>query len=220
MLSYNWDHQDVIKRINKALQTRGYMTWIDVEKMQGSTIETMAEAVEQAACVVYGISQAYKESANCRLEAQYAHQREKHMVPLMLEEGYRADGWLGMLLGVSLWYGFFGPTLASERAFEDKLDELCRELGDRGQNPMGAGSADGEVSSMMTAADTVPSTLALERNELSRQMQQIYSQPVSLTADQASVTSSVSQQLVLSEAFYLERCAGLCVPLSSCARLI
>ena len=104
MLSYNWDHQSVIKRINAALQGRKYTVWIDIEKMQGSTVEAMSAAIEDAAVVVYGISKAYKESTNCRLEAQYAHQQEKEMVPLMMEEEYRPNGWLGMLLGVRLWY--------------------------------------------------------------------------------------------------------------------
>eukprot|EP01047_Picozoa_sp_COSAG01_P013145 COSAG01_NODE_610_length_14860_cov_222.563647_4_plen_1950_part_00 len=132
MLSYNWGHQDVIKRINTALKSRGYVVWIDIEKMQGSTVEAMADAVEDAAVVCFGISQAYKESANCRMEAQYAYQQEKDMVPLMLEEGYRAKGWLGMILGMRLWYGFYGTTLANEGAFEGKVEELCRELGERG----------------------------------------------------------------------------------------
>ena len=133
MLSYNWDHQSVIKRVNSALQSRGYTVWIDIEKMQGSTVEAMSAAVEDAAVMCYGVSQAYKESANCRLEAQYAYQRQKEMVPLMLEEGYRANGWLGMILGMRLWYGFYGTTLASESAFEGKVEELCRELGERGK---------------------------------------------------------------------------------------
>jgi hypothetical protein len=38
--------------------------WIDIEKMQGSTVETMAAAVEDAVVVCYGISQEYKV---CRL---------------------------------------------------------------------------------------------------------------------------------------------------------
>ena len=133
MLSYNWDHQSVVKRINTSLQDRGYKVWIDIEKMQGSTVEAMSAAIEDAAVVVYGISQAYKESTNCRLEAQYAHQQQKEMVPLMLEEGYRPNGWLGMLLGVRIWYGFYGSVLGSEDAFEGKMAELCRELGDRGK---------------------------------------------------------------------------------------
>eukprot|EP01050_Picozoa_sp_SAG11_P050995 SAG11_NODE_28737_length_318_cov_1.018265_1_plen_47_part_10 len=47
----------------------------------------------------------------------------------MLETGYRANGWLGMLLGVRLWYGFCGAALASETAFQSKVNELCCELG-------------------------------------------------------------------------------------------
>ncbi len=39
-----------------------------------------------------------------------------------------------MLLGVRLWYGFYGTVLQGEAAFEGKLNELCRELGDRGKS--------------------------------------------------------------------------------------
>jgi len=133
MLSYNWGHQTTIKRINASLQARGYSVWIDIEKMQGSTVEVMADAVEEAAVMCYGISRAYKESANCRLEAQYAYQQQLDMVPLMMEERYSAKGWLGMLLGVRLYYAFYGPVLDGERAFEAKVEELCRELGERGK---------------------------------------------------------------------------------------
>ena len=133
MLSYNWDHQEQIKRINLALNERDYSVWIDIEKMQGSTVEAMSAAVEDAAVMCYGISQAYKESANCRLEAQYAYQQKLDMVPLMMEEGYSANGWLGMLLGVRLWYGFYGTVLRTDNAFEGKMNELCREIGERGK---------------------------------------------------------------------------------------
>ena len=36
-----------------------------------------------------------KESANCRMEANYAHQQELDMIPLMMTEGF---GWLRMAL--------------------------------------------------------------------------------------------------------------------------
>ena len=77
----------MIKRINTALQARDYAVWIDIEKMQGSTVEMMADAVEDCAVMCYGISKAYKESTNCRMEAQYAFQQQVDMVPLMLEHG-------------------------------------------------------------------------------------------------------------------------------------
>jgi hypothetical protein len=131
MISYNWDHQPVIKRIHAALVQRGCSMWIDVEQMKGSTVDAMSKAVEDAAVVLFGASRQYKESTNCRLEAQYAMQREVDTVPLMLVDGYQADGWLGMLIGARMWYGFYGSTVTDEALFQGKIEELCRELGDR-----------------------------------------------------------------------------------------
>jgi len=60
-------------------------------------------------------------------------QKKKPLVPLMLVEGYEADGWLGLMLGTSLWYALYGDALTSESVFEGRMDALCRELGDRGR---------------------------------------------------------------------------------------
>jgi hypothetical protein len=51
----------------------------------------------------------------------------------MLTHGYEADGWLGLLLGTSMWYGFYGETLSSVSGFDDRMDALCREIGGRGR---------------------------------------------------------------------------------------
>ena len=67
------------------------------------------------------------------MEAQYALQKKKPLIPLKLTQGYEADGWLGLLLGTLLWYAFYGEALSSESAFELRLDSLCRELGGRGR---------------------------------------------------------------------------------------
>jgi hypothetical protein len=152
MMSYNWGHQPVIKRIHSALVERGYRMWIDVEQMKGSTVDAMSLAVEDACVVLIGVSQAYKESTNCRLEAQYAMQREVDMVPLMLVEGYQADGWLGMLIGTRLWYGFYGASASESAMFEGKVEELCRELGERGRGDDADGDA---VAAYIGVADDV-----------------------------------------------------------------
>jgi hypothetical protein len=133
MVSYNWDHQPTILRVVAALQARGYDVWVDVEQMKGSTVDTMARAVENAAVMVMGVSRAYKESTNCRLEAQYGMQREVEAVPLLLEEGYQADGWLGMMMGTKLWFGLYGEALSSEGVFESRMEAVAFELGDRGR---------------------------------------------------------------------------------------
>ena len=94
MASYNWDHQEVILRVVSSLQERGYLVWIDTEQMKGATVDTMALAVEGAAVVMIGVSRAYKESSNCRMEAQYALQKKKPLVPLMLVGATRLTGGL------------------------------------------------------------------------------------------------------------------------------
>eukprot|EP01050_Picozoa_sp_SAG11_P011513 SAG11_NODE_1224_length_5481_cov_3.755853_2_plen_91_part_00 len=89
--------------------------------MKGSTVDAMALAVEGACVMLMGVSREYKESTNCRLEAQYAMQREVEAVPLMLSEGYQADGWLGFMIGTRLWFGFYGDVLANESLFDAKV---------------------------------------------------------------------------------------------------
>lgn len=46
-----------------------------------------------------------------------------------LPAGYAPKGWLGLMLGTRMWYGFFGDVLNNTAAFLAKVDALCRELG-------------------------------------------------------------------------------------------
>ena len=87
MMSYNWDHQDVILRVVAWLQAHGYLVWVDTEQMKGSTVDTMALAVEGSEVMLIGVSRAYKESSNCRMEAQYGLQKKKALIPLKLTQG-------------------------------------------------------------------------------------------------------------------------------------
>ena len=64
-----WNKQSVVKRLNESLIARGYKTWFDLTNMKGSTMDAMSDAIEGADVMLYGVSLAYKESANCRLEA-------------------------------------------------------------------------------------------------------------------------------------------------------
>jgi hypothetical protein len=41
MLSYQWDGQATVKRINESLLDRGYVTWFDLTNMKGSTMDAM-----------------------------------------------------------------------------------------------------------------------------------------------------------------------------------
>ena len=88
-----WNVQAAIQRTNESLIARGYATWFDLTNMKGSTMDAMSDAIEGADVMLYGVSLAYKESANCRLEANYAHQQELDMIPLMMQQDYKPQGW-------------------------------------------------------------------------------------------------------------------------------
>ncbi len=112
MISYNWGNQPVVKRLAKSLQSLGYKIWLDIEQMEGSTLEasncilifidikiipnfffSVATAIEQSYLVLICVSQKYKDSPNCRLEGEYCMNRKVPFIPLMMQKGYKADGW-------------------------------------------------------------------------------------------------------------------------------
>ena len=67
----------------------------------------MSDAIDNADVMLYGVSEKYKESGNCRLEANYAHQQDVDMIPLLVEKDYRPKGWLGLIMGEPRLKTFF-----------------------------------------------------------------------------------------------------------------
>mgnify|MGYP002788153319 CR=1 FL=1 len=49
----------------------------------------MSTAIENSECVLVCMSQKYKDSPNCRLEAEYIFQTKKPFIPLIMEENYK-----------------------------------------------------------------------------------------------------------------------------------
>ena len=129
MISYQWDAQEVLVEVKNKLQASGYRVWMDLEQMGGSTLEAMAKAVENAAVVLVCVSERYKESPNCRSEAEYAYRLQKDIIPLMMQRNYTADGWLGILVGTKLWIDF-----QTKQVINSGVAKLIKELGGRGKD--------------------------------------------------------------------------------------
>jgi hypothetical protein len=70
-------------RVNRILCTPMLVLMTRRRACRGNTVDAMSHAVDGAEVVLFGVSLMYKESANCRLEANYAHQQEKDMIPLV-----------------------------------------------------------------------------------------------------------------------------------------
>ena len=123
MISYCWANKELAVRLWKSLEKAGLSVWIDEEQMAGSTLEAMAGAVEGARVILMIMTQNYKDSAMCRMEAEYAMQNHKVCVPVMAVKGYRPDGWLGMLLGAKLYFDFSDLS-----KYDEKFSGLTREI--------------------------------------------------------------------------------------------
>ncbi|XP_077993207.1 uncharacterized protein LOC144447176 [Glandiceps talaboti] len=151
MISYQWDVQNVMIKVKERLEANGYRVWMDLEQMGGSTLQAMAEAVENSAVILMCLSQKYKDSPNCRVEAEYAFQLRRDVVPLMVEDRYKPSGWLGAIVGTKFYVNFAKKTTA----FGTCMKQLVRELGDRGK--IGMQPKEGEIVKEAIAAVTAPS---------------------------------------------------------------
>lgn len=93
MISYNRESRDLCLKVKAELEKLGYKIWIDVESIHGSSLEAMANAIENSVCVLMCMTEKYKQSANCRLEAEYSFQQSKPIIPLIMQKDYKPDGW-------------------------------------------------------------------------------------------------------------------------------
>ncbi|XP_041453244.1 uncharacterized protein LOC121406296 [Lytechinus variegatus] len=141
MISYQWDSQKKVIQVKKYLEKQGYNVWMDVDKMQGNILNSMALAVQNASVVLICATQKYSESQNCRTEAQYAYKQKKDIIPLMLEEGFEPRDWLGALIGMEKYF-----PLYSDELMKKTPPEIIKELGDRGKWEKNKVSSFGDVT--------------------------------------------------------------------------
>jgi len=164
MISYNWKHQNLILTLRDQLRNAGIDIWIDVEQMRGHTLEAMATAVESSAIVLICGSRLYYESPNCRAEADYAFVQRKKIIPLIVEQGYKPSGWLGMIFGTKLFYDISDPNI-----FGSKVQGLIREI--LNEKPLPTPSASSSV--IPTPIPTYASTSAEIQKLASLSMEEI-----------------------------------------------
>lgn len=122
MISYNWDSQDICKKIYDQLKKDGYAVWFDVQNMHGCIYTAMATAVEKSEIIIFGMTEKYRNSDNCRKELTYACKRKKRMIPLRLQTKYDPDGWLGLISAELLYIDF------TKNEFDVNYQSLLKEI--------------------------------------------------------------------------------------------
>jgi hypothetical protein len=130
MISYCWAQQAAVKELYQCLVDHGFDVWLDIHEMAKdskdcSVLGAMSTAIDEADAVLVAVSREYRDSANCRLEAEYAHVKKKRVVFMMMQEDFTTpSGWLGMMIGAKLWHNFFDFTEPMTAKVEHLVESL------------------------------------------------------------------------------------------------
>jgi len=128
MISYCRAQKEQGRRIANHLKSKNISVRIDIEQLEGSVLEKMADAVEESSVILVLLSSKYKESQECRTEAEYAYKLKKKIIYIMAEENYEPRGWLGALLGNTSWHNPWKNELLNEQLFLPILSRLSKLL--------------------------------------------------------------------------------------------
>lgn len=93
MISCNGECREdwgVCSKIKQDLEESNYKVWME----QTTNYDAMSRAIEESFCVLICMTDKYKKSAHCRSEAEFAYERKKPIIPLLLQDKYFPDGWL------------------------------------------------------------------------------------------------------------------------------
>jgi cell division FtsZ-interacting protein ZapD len=67
MISYNTESIPLCLKIKDELEKSNYKVWIDINEIHGSSLDSMAKAVENAMCVLICVTEKYRQSNNCQV---------------------------------------------------------------------------------------------------------------------------------------------------------
>ncbi|CAF0947642.1 unnamed protein product [Adineta steineri] len=122
MISYCWAEKKLCKDIFEKLKSKDYRIWFDERQMHGNSLTAMASAIENSECIIICMSENYQKSNACHHEAEYAYVRQRRIVPLVVQPKYKAQGWLGFIIGAKIYVDF------TKTEFDKAFDMLEGEM--------------------------------------------------------------------------------------------
>ncbi|CAF0867622.1 unnamed protein product [Adineta steineri] len=122
MISYSHKDKDLCFQLYDRLQKDNFRVWLDREQMHGTPLEAMSNAIENSEFVFICMSDGYKQSGYCKMEAYYALERQRCIIPLVMKSQYRPDGWLGIVVTGRMRIDF------PKYGFDDAYDKLMIEI--------------------------------------------------------------------------------------------
>ncbi|CAF2714812.1 unnamed protein product [Rotaria sp. Silwood2] len=98
MISYSHEDKSICTQLYHELIQNNFNVWIDLNDKHHNIMDTMVQAVEQSSIIIMCISRQYKQSNYCRAEAQYAFKRQLNIIPILIDNYYKPDGWILFLI--------------------------------------------------------------------------------------------------------------------------
>jgi hypothetical protein len=133
MVSYAWKtNKDLVVALAEYIKGLGYDVWRDETgspfspRVEDQSVDSFAAAIEKSYLMIVCYSQAYSESEICRAEAVYARKINLNkdnpntisIKFVKMDEIYEPVGWLGFLLGDSIWYPLWSKDHVETTAWD------------------------------------------------------------------------------------------------------
>ena len=136
MISYCHKQQALVWQIWARLKQRGVNIWIDKTKMQGDMYDKMAKGVQNASHVICCVSEDYFNSDACRSEAQYSKELKRDMIFVKIQQNYRPEDWLGLIMAGKIYYEMHNADEIEKKidmvlAYVEGKEEIVPQLADR-----------------------------------------------------------------------------------------
>jgi len=131
MISYSHKDQDLCFQLYDRLVKDNFRVWLDRDQMHGTPLESMSNAIENSEFVFVCMSDAYKQSGYCKMEAYYALERQCCIIPLVMKSQYKPDGWLGIIVTGRMRIDF--PKYGFEDAYNKLMIEIDRNRKEKKQ---------------------------------------------------------------------------------------
>ncbi|CAK9095224.1 Dynein regulatory complex subunit 5 (T-complex-associated testis-expressed protein 1) (Tcte-1) [Durusdinium trenchii] len=124
MISYSWAQKPVAKHLKIQLERRGFSVNLDEHFMSSNIYERMADAIKTSKVVILCASHEYRLSPNCQREACFAADNGKKLVPVIVQDGYRPEDWLGFVIAGLLYYDL---SMRDGRKFSAVVDDIVKK---------------------------------------------------------------------------------------------
>jgi hypothetical protein len=103
-ISYNVANlveREFLRGLKNKLESLGFKIWFNANG--DSSLYEITKAIENSYCVLMSVTEKYRQSVSCQIEAQHGFRLKKKIIPMLVQTGIAHEswfrGWMGSVLG-------------------------------------------------------------------------------------------------------------------------